>query len=103
VQCVHVAEDFYVYVKRQLPDSGALYTVVNIEHYKGPGDYPKGAQAYLQVTTNGTLYEWRNDHASVSLSGGDHGTMTMKKVSLAAIAGGAAHQGAGMDGSVNCL
>lgn len=58
VSCVRKIDDFYVYIRHELPDNGSLVININVEKYKGPGDYTNATQVNMEVARGINLYPW---------------------------------------------
>jgi hypothetical protein len=86
IRCVHKTDDFYAYIKRELPNGGRMDTIINVEHYAGPGRYVKRAELYMQVDRNGALYGWQTWHATAEIASGER-TITIEPAAVPAQAG----------------
>jgi len=101
VQCVDKVDDYYAYVTRQLPDYGQLSALINVERYKGPGTYTKNSVVFLQVSRNGTLYEWKQEAATLTVA--DKGTkVVVDAASVPAVPGNPARGSARVQGTLAC-
>src|SRR5262249_51695183 len=90
--CNATADDFYVVVQRPLPAGRTLDLYLDVEFYKGPGDY-RDAQALLIVQDRTTLYTWSNFRANGAVRPGGAG-VRLERTELAPEAGRA---GAGIE------
>jgi len=70
VACEALADDFLVTVSRKAADGVALMVFINVEHYKGPGDYT-GAQMFVGVQDKKNIYRWSSDTVKITVGGGE--------------------------------
>ena len=81
VPCVRKVDDFYVYIRHQLPNGGQLVVTVNVEKYKGPGDYAKATQIDMEVARGTDLFPWVQFSASSTVApDGRHVTLARTDV-----------------------
>jgi len=73
VYCRAALDDFYVLVRRLLPDGGTLDLYMDVETYAGPRAY-RNVQVLLLVQDGPTLYQWSNFRAD--------GTVTARETSF---------------------
>ena len=64
--CRAAADDFYLVVQRELPAGRTFDLYLDVEFYKGPGDY-RDAQTLLIIQEGTTLYTWSNFRTNVTV------------------------------------
>ena len=64
--CNATADDLYVVVQRSLPAGRTFALYIDVEFYKGPGDY-RDAQSLLIVQEGTTLYTWSNFRTTLTV------------------------------------
>jgi hypothetical protein len=99
-KCIHHLEDFYVYVRRDLPDGGQFVLTANVEQYKGPGRYDTNV-LYLQITRNGLFYFWIANKPAISIDAGET-AMTIEGADLTAQPGSPAQGTIRLSGVAGC-
>jgi len=58
VACSRKIDDFYVYIKHSLPGNGSFIVSINVEKYKGPGDYTNATQVFVEAARGPDIYPW---------------------------------------------
>jgi hypothetical protein len=82
-RCRSVGDDFYVFYKQELADGGFMNFYINVEHYKGSGDYPKKAEIDVHVHHNTGFYRWFTLEGSVNVDSKPLPTETGRRQSVA--------------------
>lgn len=60
VACESLEDDFLVTLTRKAAGGSTLMVFINVEFYKGPGEYT-GAQAFLGLQDKTNIYRWSSD------------------------------------------
>jgi hypothetical protein len=66
-RCRAVTDDFYIFFKEPLQDGSNFFFYVNVEHYKGSGDYTDSAEVDVHIHGGENFYRWSSAHASVKV------------------------------------
>jgi hypothetical protein len=98
--CNATQDDLYVVVQRPLPGGRTLSLYIDVEFYKGPGDY-RDAQSLLIVQEGTTLYTWSNFRTVLTVLPGQAG-VRLDPTDLAAEAGRAGSGVERMNGMLAC-
>lgn len=98
--CRAAADDFYVLLKRALPGGRSLDLYVDVEFYRGPGDYPE-AQTLLLIQDGTRLYTWSNFRTRATVLPRE-AAVRMEPAELRPEAGRAGSGVIGMQGTVAC-
>lgn len=64
--CESRGDDFYVSTKRKAARGAMLVVYINVEGYKGPGDYPRG-QVYVSVYDKASIHRWSNEDVTITV------------------------------------
>jgi hypothetical protein len=67
VYCRATDDDFYVLLRRQLPNGRSLSLYANVERYHGPGVY-RDVQILMLVRDVATIYQWSNFRAEATVT-----------------------------------
>ena len=70
VACESLGDDFLVTLSRKAAGGVALMVYINVEHYKGPGDYT-GAQIYVGLQDKINIYRWSSDTMNITVGSGE--------------------------------
>jgi hypothetical protein len=66
VKCRAIADDFHTIILRQGPGEATVSVYLNIESYKGAGEYVDG-QMFLTVQNKDAYYHWGSDSVHTSV------------------------------------
>ncbi len=70
VACEALEDDFLVTLTRKAAGGGTLMVFINVEFYKGPGDYT-GAQIFLGLQDKKNMYRWSTDTMTATVGKGE--------------------------------
>lgn len=59
VACRAVGDDLYVFLKKAFPNDAQFSIMLNVEHFKDPGDYD-GARMFVLLHEGSVGYRWSN-------------------------------------------
>ena len=82
VACESLGDDFLVTLSRKAAAGVALMVYINVEHYKGPGDYT-GAQIYVGLQDKINIYRWSSDTMNITVGSGEQ-SVTLPATTLEA-------------------
>ena len=69
VACEALDDDFLVTMSRKAAGGLTLMVYINVEHYKGPGDY-RDAQIFLGLQDKLNIYRWSSDKMNITVGSG---------------------------------
>lgn len=64
--CESVGDDFYVSMTRKAGNGSTLMVYINVENYKGPGEY-RTAQMFVGIQDKKNIYRWSNDTLALTV------------------------------------
>ncbi len=70
VACEALEDDFLVTLTRKAAGGGTLMVFINVEFYKGPGDYT-GAQIFVGLQDKKNMYRWSTDTMKATVGKGE--------------------------------
>jgi len=65
--CEGFADDFYISTTRKGANGATLMVYINVEGYKGPGDY-KRAQIFVAAQDKMNIYRWSSDSVAITIA-----------------------------------
>ena len=71
VSCSTQPDDFIFTFSRTTPNGPKLYFSLNVEFYKGPGNYGQSVQILIEIPDNGTFYEWNTQDGRATVDSGE--------------------------------
>jgi hypothetical protein len=64
--CEPLGDDLYVAMSRKSANGGTLMAYINVEAYKGPGEYKQG-QMFVSVQDKSSIYRWSSDDIAITI------------------------------------
>ncbi|GEM_PF-3153614 len=68
--CEPIGDDFLVGLTRPAKGGGSLVAFLNVEQYKGPGNY-ENAQLFVAVQSGKTIHRWSSETVSAVVGAGE--------------------------------
>ena len=94
-------DDYYIRFTRAMKNHLTMYISINVEHFKGPGDYPGQAVIIIEIPDNSTIYEWSTNTGSATI-GADRRSGSLPRQDLPPDVGTPTHGTETVEGTFRC-